>query len=120
MAYRLYVVVIEIDNERSVVVRMVLGTDSRCSIVPSSSSYGSLVEGVDCSSILGDEGDVELGVFYWCFSEPEFWFPVLSESAPSHNVHERDDTKRSECSGIKGFAFGCILDRYTHVIDNHI
>ena len=94
MAYRLYIVVIDIYNEGCIIVWMIVGTKTRSSVVLGSSGYRSLVEFIDRCSIIRDECDVELRVFDWCFARR---IPVAFQMAGGYG-HHIEETVQAQCT----------------------
>ncbi len=81
MADRFYVVAVRIEDEGSVVARMVPGTKPRTTVVAPARRDGLLVEGVNCGAVVGGERDVE-GLACLALAYPEVWLAPTSRTPP--------------------------------------
>src|SRR5262245_15436384 len=94
---RFNVVSVKIEDECAVVVRMIHRPQSRCAVVAPACSEGRLVEGIDCRTIRGQDGDMDRSGGAW--GDPEVGLPRGTE-ASCGTTEFHDERIAQGCKGV--------------------
>src|SRR5215212_5133192 len=110
------VVAVRIEDEGPVVARMVLGAKPRTTVVTPARRHGFVVEGVNCSAVVGGERDVE-GLACLALAYPEVRLaPPPEPRCRGTGFHDQLVAKRGEGLRVEALAPLEVRDRYTYVI----
>src|ERR1700730_13810630 len=101
MADRLDVVTVRVEDESTVIARVIVSTDAGRAIVAAAGFQGRVIEGANLRAALGDERDVDVGRRIAPSGEPELRLAVLAEAGKARPLHDHSDSKRRQSLDIE-------------------
>ncbi len=117
MAYRLDVVAVGVENERAVIVRMILRTQTGSAVVASAGRNRGLVKVIDNAPLRRRKRDVS-GPRRIALPYPEIGLPVLSETRRIAELHQQLIPKRRQRALEELLAARKVGYRQTNMIEH--
>jgi hypothetical protein len=118
MADRFDVVAVRIENEGSIVARMVLGAKPRTAVVAPTSRHGRLMEGINAEAVIGSKRDVE-GLTWLALADPEVRLaPPPEPRCRDAGFHDQLVAQRGESFRVEALAPLEIRYGNTYVIEH--
>ena len=119
MADRFDVVAVRIEDEGSIVARMVLGSKPGSAVVAPTRRDGRLMEGINGEAVIGSKCDVE-GLARLALADPEIRLAPPSESRRRDaGFHDQLVTQRGEGFSVEALAPNEIRYGNTYVIEHY-
>jgi len=106
-----------IDDERAVVVRMILRSKSRRPVVATTSRNCCIVKRLDHSAIRCRESDMTTRAGF-TRPDPEIGSSIRAEAGRFTEVHQNSVSERRQCGLEKGLALRDVRNRNTDVIEH--
>src|SRR5215204_365170 len=119
MADRFNVVAVRIENEGSIVARMVLGSKPGTAVVAPTRRHGRLMEGINGGALIGSKRDVE-GLAWLALADPEVRLaPPPEPRCRDAGFHDQLVTQRGEGCRVEALAPLEIRHGNTYVIQHY-